>query len=138
MRSFTIYLADIKQKYEKDTFKGKKERGKETRTTQTEVIQSIVDSIDMLKGYLKNTQHDNKEQYKVMKIYQYWTNFSPYYLWSIPWFKDVLPELEGSVADRYRTTFDMISRSKWLRTLIKEIAHATEEYYKVPPNIDLS
>ncbi|MOA48923.1 hypothetical protein D3C78_1717380 [compost metagenome] len=101
-------------------------------------IQDIITSVETLAEYVVNSNFEDKAQYKALKIYQSWEELSPYYLWSIPWFHNVLEELKVSnMVQKCKDEFDKIGRSGSIQKVIKECVQKAEEYFNLPPNIDL-
>jgi hypothetical protein len=137
LRFFTNYLSSIKQKYEHDTRKEEKERGRETKLLRTKIVDDIVASVETLSKYIERTKHEDKAQYKALRIFQSWAELSPYYLWSVPWFHEVLNELDGALVEKYRAEFDTIRKSPMIQRIIRETVPQVEQFYNVPGNIQL-
>ena len=135
LRFFTNYLSTIKQKYEQDTRADKKERGRETKLLRTKIVEDIITSVERLALYIEKSKHEDKAQYKAIRIFQSWAELSPYYLWSVPWFHDVLNELEGKLVEKYRAEFDMIRKSPAVQRMINETVLEVEKHYNIPENV---
>ena len=133
----TNYLSDVRTKHEHDTNKAQKERGSKTMGIREEVIEEIISSVEQLADYISRTRFDNLEEYKVLRIHEFWQTFSPFYLWSIPWFHEILPDLEGKKAQEYKEDFNTISRSHSLQRLIAETVQKVEKHYNIPGNLSL-
>lgn len=138
-RYFTNYLADIRQKHAKDTNKRTKEKGKETLTVHDEIVNDITLTARLLKASMTTTKIQDAVQFKAMKIFHSWAEMSPYYLWSIPWFHDVLKEFDGNAVDVQRVTkkFDMIGGSNLVQNLIEKTVAEVEQALSIPRNMEL-
>jgi hypothetical protein len=137
-RFFTNYLADIKQKHRQDTDKRQKEKGKETTTLGIEIVNGISKSADIISQSMKLSKIEDKTQGKAMKIFHSWAELSPYYLWSIPWFHDLIGELPDTKdLQRVKKSFDMISKSKLARTTIENTIQEIEKKFDLPPNMEI-
>lgn len=137
-RHFTTYLSTIKQKYEEDTGGIDKKKGRETRTNREAIIEGILSATEILNMYMTNSNIKDKSQYKALRIYQSWQEFSPYYLWSIPWFHAIVPTLGQSIKARECSDqFDMISNSVHTQETIKEIVPHAEKLLNIPTNIEI-
>jgi hypothetical protein len=140
MRHFVSYLGNLNLKYKKDVGGSAKKKGKETVSLRQRILDEIVSSIDILNIYISgNTKYDDKAQYKALKIYQSWEEISPFYLYTIPWFPAVLSEVsdENMNAIRCREEFARLDASNSLQSLVKKAVSETEQFFNLPPNIDL-
>jgi len=139
IKHFVRYFGDLHKKHRYDTNADKKKRGRETTTLRTQVINDIVSSVESLAFYVKNSNFEDKKQYKALRIYQSWQELSPYYLWSVPWFDKILQEVSAETpkAEEYRNEFLRISKSPSLRDVIKETVLATEKHFNIPENMEL-
>jgi hypothetical protein len=139
MRYFTNYLANIKRMSEKDVGGKKKEKGRRTLSGREEVIEGVITSAEVLNTYISKSIMDDKAQYKAIKIYQAWRELSPYYLWSVPWFHDVVSTMTGE-SNREKLVmkeFNMIHETKSLQELIRKTVTEVESHFNIPPNIAL-
>lgn len=136
LRSFTNHLSTLKQKYREDTRGGEKQIGRETKSLRTKVVGSIVSSVEMLSRYVEVAKMDDKAQYKALKVFQSWGEFSPYYLWSIPWFHEVINEIDGVLVEKCKQEFDTISNSPMLKKVIEETVEKVEKHFNIPENIE--
>jgi hypothetical protein len=137
-RHFTNYLANIKRTYEKDVGGRAKEKGSVTKTLRQQVIDGIVTTAEILNRYISNTPMDDKEQYKAMKIFQSWGEYSPFYLWSIPWFHQVIKELPPTKkVQECKKEFERISSSQNIQRLIEITVKQVEEHFNLPDNVSL-
>lgn len=131
-------LGTIKQTYKKDIGGKRKERGKQTLDLRQEIKKDIHTSIKNLHWYIEsNTMIEDKAQYKTVKIFQSWEEMSPYYLWTIPWFKDVLPDLESKKKDEYIEVFQQIDKSNTMKNTIMQEVKSLESKYNIPQNLQL-
>lgn len=133
------YLANIKKTYKEDVGGRKKEEGRITKSLRKQVIDDIVSSIDALSRYIGTSKIEDKSQYKVIKIFQSWGEFSPFYLWTIPWFHKVLNELpqDNKKVIEYKGEFERISHSPSLIALIRDTTRSVEDQLGIPGNIQL-
>lgn len=137
LKYFTSHLSIIKQKHAKDLGSRQKQVGQRGMSRNAQIIDDITYSIDILSTHMNDSKHKDLEQYKVLKIYQSWSELSPYYLWSIPWFKDIVHELEGIKVDSLLEIFNMINKSPAIQKLIYKAVQLLEEHYQIPKNIKL-
>jgi len=138
MRHFLSYLGDLHKKHKYDTRGEKKKRGRETVSLKQIAIDGIVAAGEILDMYIKNTNFEDKRQYKALKIYQSWQELSPFYLWSVPWFHNVLDGMEdGAKVQEYKDEFIRIKSSPSLLNTIKETVPKIEQHFGIPGNIEL-
>ena len=135
---FIKQIGAIQQTYKKDIGGKKKERGKQTLDLKSEIHNEVLRSIKNLHWYIEsNKMIEDSAQYKTIKIFQSWEEFSPYYLWSIPWFKDVLNDVEGRKKEECIKLFEQINKSKSIQDIIKTEVKSLEDKYHIPPNLQL-
>lgn len=135
---FIKQIGAIQQTYKKDIGGKKKERGKQTLDLKSEIHNEVLRSIKNLHWYIEsNKMIEDSAQYKTIKIFQSWEEFSPYYLWSIPWFKDVLNDVEGKKKEECIKLFEQINKSKSIQDIIKTEVKSLEDKYHIPPNLQL-
>lgn len=138
LRYFTNYLSTLKQSYRHDLEGREKEKGKQTTTRRGEVMEGIIKSVELLDRYSRQSGYTDLAQYKAIRIFQSWEELSPYYLFSIPWFHEILKEdLESRFVDGYREKFKVIQGSTELQDLIKKVVRQVEAHYNLPGNIQL-
>ncbi|MNT41490.1 hypothetical protein D3C72_1778500 [compost metagenome] len=105
---------------------------------RSQIIEEIVKSADILSSYLQSSTFEDLGQYKLMKVYYSWKELSPYYLYSIPWFREVLDEAgDSGIAEHCRKEFQRIDSSESLKRLVKDTVSEVEKYLNIPPNINL-
>ncbi len=137
-RHFTNYISTLKQTYEKDVGGHKKQKGSVTKSLRQQVIDGIVNTAEMLDMYVSKSSMEDKEQYKAMRIFQSWGEYSPFYLWSVPWFHDMIKELPDSKkVDEYKREFERISTSKNIQRLIEITVEQVEKHFNLPPNVKI-
>jgi hypothetical protein len=129
------YFGDIVKKYEKDVGGDKKKRGKETKTLTTQISQGIIKSIELLSEFLDRGKVDDKAQYKALAIFNNWGQLSPFYLYSIPWFHDVLNDLDVKMVEGVKQEFDRIDKSPSMKRTIAETVQQVEKAFNIPHNI---
>lgn len=132
---FTNHLSSIMKKYEQDTRGLEKQKGRDTKTMREIMVDDIVRSIKHVSDAIEATKSTDKAQFKALRIFQTWAELSPYYLYSIPWFHDVIKELDGRIIEKYRQEFDKISNSPMMKNVINDTVPLVEEHYKLPENI---
>lgn len=138
IKYFIKQIGAIQQTYKKDIGAKKKERGKQTLDLRTEIHNEVLKSVKNLHWYIENnTMIEDNAQYKTVKIFQSWEEFSPYYLWSIPWFKDVIGDIQGTKKDEYVEIFKQIDKSETMKSTIMEQVKTLESKYNIPQNLQL-
>lgn len=137
LRFYTNYLSKIDQEYEKGIDAEKRKRGKETQDIRAEILEQVISTVETIVFYLKLSKYTSPEEYKVAKIFQCWEEFSPYYLYTIPWFHKVIRELPNETVEPLLKVFGMIDKNKSLQTTIREVVSQVEEHYNMPKNITL-
>lgn len=139
LRYFTNHLADIRSKYKQDTGAHRKEKGSETRTVREQVMKDIMTSIEGLDRFIRHSASEDKPQLKAIKIFQSWWEYSPYYLWSIPWFHKALDDLPQDDKDVIKCikSFESIRGSRLVQEIIGTTVQAVEQHFGIPPNIEL-
>jgi hypothetical protein len=135
LRSHINYLGDIVKKYKKDTNAEKRKRGSETKTLSTQVIRGVVRSVEMISDHLDRGKVEDKAQYKALTIFNNWEQMSPFYLWSVGWFHDIMSDMTGKKIEECKTEFTRISGSPSLQRMIEESVRETEKQLNVPHNI---
>lgn len=133
---FTNYLTDTINKYAHDTRGEEKLKGKETKTIKQDILDGILRSVEKISDTLKSTKQTDSGQAKALTIFQTWAELSPYYLYSVPWFHDVIKELSGKLADRVTDEFTRIDSSSMMKDIIADSVKQVEKYYEVPENIN--
>ncbi len=135
MKYFMAYLGDIKIKYKQDVAGRKKERGKETKELRSRVIEEIVKSVERVLDFIEANRRMEGEQAKAMAIFNHWEQMSPFYLWSIPWFHDVMKDIDVKKIEDYKREFDRIGSSKSIQRTIEETVQRVEETFRLPGNM---
>lgn len=135
LRFFTNHLSTIIQKYERDTRGKERQKGKETKSLRQIIVDDIVRSAKNLSESISSAKSNDKAQTKALKLFQSWADYSPYYLYSVPWFHDVIKEIDGALILKYREEFEKINKSPMIKGIIKETVSQVEEYYGLPENI---
>jgi len=137
--TFTNYLATIKKNYRGTLGAGQKQKGKKVLSLEKEVVESIISSVDLLSTYIQDTDDEEKrEQTKILKLYHSWEQYSPYYLYSLPWFHDIIGEFTPSKKlDELRHVWELIEKSKRIREIVKSTVEQSESHFGIPSNLDL-
>ena len=140
---YVNYVKDLKEKYSKDVHADEKMASKQTISVQSQVLQDVAESVKTLKFYMGTIKTiKSPEHIKVSIIYSFWTSFSPYYLYSVPWFRKYVDEMisngeEHSGIKQAHDEFARIDKSKQLQQLISEGVEVAEDELSIPRNISL-
>ena len=103
------------------------------------MLEEVENSVKLIDYYMStNPNIRDLGQYKAIKIYQNWSKLSPFYLWSVPFIHDILPELSGNAGKNVLDKFGMIYKSKNLQFLIRNTVLEVESRYNIPPNVVIS
>lgn len=135
LRFHVNYLADIRDKYAKDTNKEERKKGRETKTLSTKIIDDVISSVESLSEWIEKSKSPDLGQAKALEVFNNWQYLSPFYLWSIPWFHDVLKDLDGKKVQNCREEFNRIDKSPSMRRVIGETVEKVEKSFNIPPNI---
>jgi len=135
MRFFIHYQGDVHQKYKKDVGGEKRKRGKETVELRDQIIRGVTDSINQITKHFEYKKNELTEEAKALYVFNNWHNLSPFYLYSIRWFHEVLEGITAKQADRYKKEFQRINSSISMRTVIDETVRKLEEENGIPRNI---
>lgn len=135
LRFHINFLGDIEKKYEKDTDSQKRKRGSETKALRTQVIEGVVRSVELVADGLSKGRIEDKAQHKALTIFNNWEQLSPFYLWSVPWFHDVMGDMNSKKVEDCRREFDRIAKSPSIKQTIEETVQHVEGHFKLPDNI---
>lgn len=135
LRHYIKYYGDMRRKYEKDANKKRNIVEKDTVTVQELIRDSIKKDCLFLKQRLKNSKEKGRD--KALTLFSEWVNFSPFYLWSVPWFHDIVPTLSGKRADKIKIEFDRIDTSPMMKNTIRKSVQEMEDKFDIPHNISL-
>jgi len=139
--TFTNYLATIKKNYRGTLDSAKKQKGKKLLSLEKEVVESIVSSVETLSSYIQNNNDEEKRaQVKILKLYHSWEQYSPYYLYSLPWLHDMLKAnelMEGKKLDELRHVWELIEKSKRIREIVYSTVAQSESHFGIPGNLKL-
>lgn len=139
---YEMAVKDLKEKYVKDVHVDKKIAAKQTMSMQSQVLKSIADSANTLKFYMNTVKTINSPEYKkAAVIYSFWSSLSPYYLYSVEWFREYVSEVlsfeEHSGMEYIQGEFARISRSRVLQRIISDGVSIAESELNIPKNIDI-
>ena len=135
LRTFIDYKGDVHSKYKKDVGGEKKKRGRETRSLQEQITLGIEKSVTKLASAFEYKKDEFTRENKALYIFNNWSNLSPFYLYSIPWFHEVLEGILTKQATPYKKEFQRINKSMSMRTTIDEATRKLEEDYGIPRNL---
>ena len=131
------YISTIIQKYEQDTQGAKKEKGKETKTLRTQIVDGVISSVEYLADHLQKSPIEDKGQLKAITIFNHWHYLSPFYLWSIPWFHDITNDISGKNMDDCKAEFNRIRKSPSMQRTIADTVLEIEKHFNIPGNVKL-
>jgi len=140
---YEMHTRIMREKYAKDVHADKKMAAKETLSFQSQILKDIAQTASNLKFYMGSVHNvSNLSFVKVSIIYSFWTSFSPYYLYSVPWFRSYINELidsgEGhSALVEMASEFDRIDKSQQLQRIICDGVYLAEDELSIPSNISL-
>ena len=135
LKYFISYYGEMRRKYEKDANKKRRVIEKQTMSIQDRIRTSIEKDCNMLKNKLKGSS--DREKDKALIIFQSWVSFSPFYLWSIPWFHEITGDLRGKHIDSIKIEFDRINKSPMMQEVISKHVQKMEQQNNIPDNISL-
>lgn len=136
---FERWYEERKEKYAFDVRKHKVVARK-TESVKQRIIREIVQSIENISMYIIGDTEEERAESKALRIYHSWESYSPSYLYSIPWFKEYLNEIQDAYPDRekietYMAEFQLFDRSKKLQGVIEKTVEIVENNFDVPSNI---
>jgi hypothetical protein len=138
---FERFLEDRQQKYEHDVTGKNTLKGQKTVSMKQKLIEDVVRSAQYLSMYIREDDDPNgRAEDKAVRLFHSWESYSAAYLYSIPWFREYLKELEKVQPDNKRVrevleTFAMIDRSSKLKELIRKAVEMAEKQFGIPGNI---
>ena len=135
MKFFIQYQGEVHLKYKKDVGGEKRKRGKETVEIQEQIIRGITWSVKQIKGHYMYGNEVLTGEVKALYIFNNWQNLSPFYLYSVRWFHEVLEGITAKQADKYKKEFKRINSSISMRTVIDETVRKLEEENGIPRNL---
>lgn len=134
---FERYYKDQQEKYVNEG----KVKGKETKSLTQKIIQDIVRSAEFLAMYISDGDDVERSQDKAVRLFHSWESYSPAYLWTVPWFREFLNELEvnnpSNKIKEYQEEFRMFDRSKKLQEVIIRTVEASSKAFNLPADIAL-
>jgi len=137
---FEKWSKEREEMYAEDLHSKEKLRAQKTLTLKQQVIRDIVRSTEMLSMYCKYGDDEEREQNKALRIYDVWSSYSSAYLYSIPWFKGFLKELEMTGLEHPRlkevkADFALFDKNKKIQAVIQKTVQMCEEEFDIPANI---
>lgn len=135
LRAFVEYKGDVHAKYKKDVGGEKKKKGRKTATLQEQITNGIEKSTDKIASAFEYKKDELTKENKALYIFNNWYNLSPFYLYSVLWFHEVLEGLTTKQAEPYKREFKRINKSLSMRTTIDETTRQMEEAKGIPRNI---
>ena len=137
LQYFTDYLAKLKRDSQHDIYAHKYTKSKRADTLDGEIRRQLDTSVRTIHRYLKDAQED-ADKAKALHIFHLQNTLSPYYLWGVPWFHDILKGMEDSNHKRQCVeAFSLIQQSSRLQVFIASTVKEMEESLGIPGNITL-
>ena len=101
------------------------------------ITKDILKSVSILKMYINdlNNRNNNSIENKVYVVYMHWESLSPFYLWSIPWFHELLDMQSNDSSAKAKKDFAWINKDTELQMIIKHATNEIENQYNIPSNI---
>lgn len=138
---FEKYLEDRAEKYGMDV--GGKERiqAQKTVSLKQKTIQDVVRSVESISMYIReDVSAQEQAEDKAVRLFHAWESYSAAYLYSVPWFREYLREVQLAQPDNKRAQqvaeeFSMFDRSKPLQQVIQRAVELSEDQFGVPKNI---
>jgi hypothetical protein len=91
--------------------------------------------VETVAEHVDKSKQTDKAQYKALAIFNHWEQLSPFYLWSVSWFHDVLNDMQGKKIEECKREFDRIRKSPSMQRTIAETVQQVEEAFNLPHNI---
>ncbi len=141
-QSFEWFLRDRREMYAKEAKKVNTGATK-TKSMKKILMEEIVYSAKFLPMYIdQDGDEQRRKEDKAMWIYNSWESFAPAYLWSIPWFRKFIKELQEAQPEDKKiasvvATFEMINKSKRLQEVVMKTVEAVEKQLDIPGNLDI-
>jgi len=141
-QSFEWFLRDRKEKYALEAKKFNSGATK-TKSMKKVLMEEIVYSAKFLPMYIdQDGDEQQRKEDKAMWIYNSWESFAPAYLWSIPWFRQFIKELQEAQPEDKKvasvvSTFEMINKSKRLQEVVLKTVEVVERQLDIPGNLDI-
>jgi hypothetical protein len=138
---FVSYLEDRQEKYQHDVTGKNVLKGQRTVSMKQKLIEDVVQSAKYLSMYIRDDDDAaEREKDKALRLFHSWEGYSSAYLYSVPWFREYLKELEKAQPENKRVketleAFHMIDRSKKLKELIDKTVEMAERQFGIPGNM---
>jgi len=135
---FIQYLGRLEQNYSEDIDKDQRKRGKESDDLEEIIIKEVYNSAETISRYLNFKENKDILSQKAVIILGHYAELSPFYLWSVPWFHKVMPDLkENKMLYSCKREFNRITKSTFMKLAIDKAVEEAERRYNLPPNINL-
>lgn len=137
---FEKWTKEREEIYAEDLHSKEKLRAQKTLSLKQQVIRDIVRSTEMLSMYCNHGTDEEREQSKALRIYDVWSSYSSAYLYSIPWFKSFLKELDMSGSSHPRLPevkkdFELFDKNKKIQMVIQKTVNMCENEFSIPANL---
>lgn len=137
---FEKWSKEREEMYAEDMHSKEKLRAQKTLSLKQQVIRDIVRTTETLSMYCKYGDEEEREQNKALRIYDSWAGYSSAYLYSIPWFKSFLKELEMTGVEHPRieqvkADFALYDKNKKIQSVIQKTVKMCEAEFEIPENL---
>jgi|GEM_PF-6750714 len=112
-------------------------RTKKNKSREEQALSEIWDTVELLHRQLPKIKHpDLAVRVKLRKIEQDWQEYSPYYLWTVDWFREkYVHQIKNySCIDRIETCFREIDADINLQNTIRQWVDYLERSFMIPAN----
>lgn len=100
---------------------------------EVEILRSVLE----LQKALKLTKQGDNPQTKALELYAKWKQYSPEYLYSIPWLVEMIRDLPIDKAVEHAIlTFDSLDADFYLKAHCLYACEEIENYYNIPINVN--
>lgn len=133
---YVEYIKDMEEKFDNGS-RLYKHKHKKSKKLEDEMIDCIIDDCQKLQKFLSKFKSIEQQlEEKSLFILENWSDLSPYYLSTIPWFKnwfeDIVKKEEGNeLVSKYAGVLNMIEKRKHLKELASCIATEAEKHHNL-------
>lgn len=137
LKYYATYSLDIEQKHEKDTKSSIKEI-EEYQSLHEEIESGIIKTAKTIANHLSRLDPSiDKASYKQIAILHGWREFSPYYLYTVPWITNLLEADDSKKAKKYLEKFELLDDNVPLQQHVWKVLDEVEKRLNIPENIHL-
>lgn len=139
---FTRYLEDLHAK-RLHVDRHKRVTTGKTKTMGEIFTEEIIRSTEFLHYYINDNGTElEQKQDKALRFYDSWMEYSPAYMYTVPWFRTYFEEIkeydpENPYIQKYDGVFKLLDKSKKLQRLVQVAAEVVERERKIPANLTL-